>query len=81
MSVTHMSLIPSISLGSEVIDVAVVLQLPLCIAPTILDRLEVRGVAWPIQNAKLLFELLQVVHHLLALVARCSILQEVLVLG
>ncbi len=77
---THMSLITSISEGREGGDVAVVLQLSLHMTPTILDRIEVRGIAWPIQNVELLLELLQVVHHLLALVARCSVLQEELAL-
>ncbi len=60
-------------------DVAIVLQLSLHMTSTILDKIEVCGIAWPIQNAKLLLELLQVVHRLLALVAR-SIMQEVLAL-
>jgi hypothetical protein len=77
MLVSHMSLIASISLGREV---AVVLQLSLHMTPTILNRIEVLGIAWPIQNAKLLLELLQVVHHLIALVARYSVLQEELAL-
>jgi hypothetical protein len=46
------------------------------VASTILDRIEVWGIPGPILNARLLLELIQAVHHLPILVARCSILRK-----
>ena len=54
----------------------IILELYLHVGPTVLNGIEIRGVPGPVHDGELLLKGPQVLHHLLALVAGGSILQE-----